>query len=168
MFPVKRDRHWLPDIFSDFFDNEWMARTNATAPAINVIETDKEYMVEMAAPGMTRDDFSIRINDRNQLIVTMEKHIEHGHRHFKHEGRSADDAHGREWDDADKSAAKQADGRFLRREFSYTRFQQAMILPENIRQERIAAKVENGVLSISIPKVRPHAEPVKERQISIK
>jgi HSP20 family protein len=87
MLPVRRDRGWLPDIFSDYFDNEWMMRTNATAPAINVIETDTEYKVEMAAPGMIRDDFSTRINDQNQLIVTMERQTENGCREIKPEAK---------------------------------------------------------------------------------
>ena len=38
MVPVKTNQNWLPSIFNDFFDNEWMSRANATAPAINVIE----------------------------------------------------------------------------------------------------------------------------------
>ena len=48
---------WLPDIFNDFFDTNWMARTNATAPAINVLEHDDKYELELAAPGLTKDDF---------------------------------------------------------------------------------------------------------------
>ena len=51
MVPVKTNQNWLPSIFNDFFDNEWMARANATAPAINVIENEKDYKVELAAPG---------------------------------------------------------------------------------------------------------------------
>jgi Molecular chaperone (small heat shock protein) len=47
--------------------------TNATAPAINVIETENEYKVEVAAPGMTKEDFNIKIDEDNQLVVTMEK-----------------------------------------------------------------------------------------------
>ena len=55
MMPVRRTQNWLPSIFNDFFDNEWMEKANATAPAINVLETEKEYKVELAAPGMTKD-----------------------------------------------------------------------------------------------------------------
>ena len=47
MMPVRRTQNWLPSIFNDFFDNEWMTRANATAPAINVIESEKEYKVEV-------------------------------------------------------------------------------------------------------------------------
>lgn len=54
MMPVRRTQSWLPSIFNDFFDNDWMVKANATAPAINVFETEKEYKVELAAPGMTK------------------------------------------------------------------------------------------------------------------
>jgi len=56
-----------------FFDNEWMAKANSTAPAINVMETDSDYKVELAAPGMTKEDFNIRIDEDNNLVITMEK-----------------------------------------------------------------------------------------------
>ena len=56
MMPTRKynNQNWLPSIFNDFFDNEWLTRANATAPAINVIESDKDYKVEVAAPGMTK------------------------------------------------------------------------------------------------------------------
>lgn len=73
MMPVRRNQAWLPSIFNDFFDNEWMEKTNATAPAINVTENNKEYNVEVAAPGMTRDDFNIHIDEENNLVISMEK-----------------------------------------------------------------------------------------------
>ena len=121
MMPVRRNQTWLPSIFNDFFDNEWMEKTNATAPAINVTENDKEYNVEVAAPGMTKEDFNIHIDEENNLVITMEK----------------------------KNDKKEEDGkRYLRREFSYTKFQQAMILPEDVEKEKISASVNNGVLDI--------------------
>ena len=75
MMPTKRNynQEWLPSIFNDFFDNEWMAKANATAPAINVIESDKDYKVEVAAPGMTKEDFNIHLSEDNELVITMEK-----------------------------------------------------------------------------------------------
>ena len=74
MLPMRRyHQSWLPAMFDDFFDNEWMKKTNATAPAINVMETEKAYKVEVAAPGMCKDDFDIHINKDNDLVITMEK-----------------------------------------------------------------------------------------------
>ena len=76
MMPVRRTQNWLPSIFNDFFDNDWMVKANATAPAINVLETEKEYKVELAAPGMTKDDFNVRIDEDNNLVISMEKKTE--------------------------------------------------------------------------------------------
>ena len=61
---------WVPSIFNDFFDTNWMGRTKATAPAINVIEKSDEYKVQVAAPGMTRDDFRIHRDEAGDLVIT--------------------------------------------------------------------------------------------------
>ena len=71
MLPTRRSQNWLPGIFNDFFGNEWMEKS--TSPAINIIENDKEYKVELAAPGLTKEDFNVRVTEENQLVVTMEK-----------------------------------------------------------------------------------------------
>ena len=76
MMPVRRTQNWLPSIFNDFFDNDWMVKANATAPAINVFETEKEYKVELAAPGMTKEDFNVHIDEENNLVISMEKKTE--------------------------------------------------------------------------------------------
>jgi HSP20 family protein len=141
MMPVRRTQNWLPSIFNDFFDNEWMAKANATAPAINVIESEKEYKVEVAAPGMTKDDFNIRVDEDNNLVISMEKKTE--------------------------NKEEKKDGRYLRREFSYSKFQQTMILPDNVDEGKIAAKVENGVLLIEIPKLSQDQIRKNERLIEI-
>lgn len=54
MIPVNRKNSWLPDVFNDFFDTDFMPKANATAPAINVKESEIDYEVEVAAPGMTK------------------------------------------------------------------------------------------------------------------
>ena len=74
MVPSRRNnRTWLPDIFNDFFDTEWMDRMNATAPAINVLEDENNYDLELAAPGMTKEDFKVHINEEGNLVIEMEK-----------------------------------------------------------------------------------------------
>ncbi|MBO8437494.1 MAG: Hsp20/alpha crystallin family protein, partial [Bacteroidetes bacterium] len=72
MMPVKKAQNWLPVIFNDFFGNEWIEHLakNAT-PAVNIIESDKMYEVEIAAPGLTKDDFNIHIDDDNRLVITV-------------------------------------------------------------------------------------------------
>ena len=142
MMPVRRNQNLLPSIFNDFFDNDWMEKANATAPAINVFETEKEYKVELAAPGMTKDDFNVHIDEDNNLVITMEK---------KNESKEED----------------KKEGRYLRREFSYSKFQQTMILPEDVDKEQIAAHVENGVLNIELPKYTEQEKAKSKRVIDI-
>jgi HSP20 family protein len=125
---IRRNQNWLPDVFNDLFNNDWMLKANATAPAINILETENEYKIEVAAPGMTKDDFSVRIDDDNNLVVAMEKQM--------------------------GNAEEKKVSHYLRREFSYSKFEQRMILPKNVDKEKIVAKMENGVLNVSIPKLR--------------
>ncbi|HAC20925.1 MAG TPA: heat-shock protein [Porphyromonadaceae bacterium] len=139
--PIRRSQNWLPGIFNDFFGNEWIEKASANAPAINIIEDDHNYKVEVAAPGLTKDDFNVKIGQDNQLIVSMEK---------KQENK-----------DEDKN------GKYLRREFSYSHFQQSMLLPDNVEKDKIEAKVENGVLSILIPKKDLTQQPPKATNIEI-
>lgn len=134
MMPVKRSQNWLPSIFNDFFGNEWVEKSGKTAPAVNIFETDTEYKVEYAAPGLTKDDFNIHVRNDNEMVISMEKKQEH--------------------------TEKDKKGTCLRREFSYNQFQQSMILPENAEMDKIEARVKNGVLTIQIPKkaVKENAE----------
>ena len=117
-------------------------KANATAPAINIRETETNYEVEVAAPGMTKEDFNIKIDNNNQLVVSMEKKEEH------EEGKK--------------------EGRYLRREFSYSKFQQALILPDDVEKDKIEAKVEHGVLTITLPKQVITPESKEGKTIEIK
>jgi HSP20 family protein len=127
-----------------------MPKANATAPAINVFETEKGYKLELAAPGMTKEDFNVRIDEDNNLVVNMEK---------KCECRK---------DDKEEKRDEKREGRYLRREFSYTKFQQTMILPDNVDKEKIAASVENGVLTVSLPKFTAEEAKKAQKQIEIR
>ena len=145
MRQLQRTNGWLPEIFNDFFDNTWMPKANATAPAINVSESEKNYTVELAAPGMKKEDFSIEINEDNDLVVKMEKKEEHN----------------------DEQKDPKENVRYLRREFAYSKYQQTLILPEDVDKTKIEAKVENGVLTVTLPKVVVKEEPKASRQIKI-
>ena len=138
-------QHWIPSIFNDFFNNELLVRNSSTAPAINVLETDKEYKVEVAAAGMCKDDFKISIDGDNDLTIRMEKNC------------SSDNCNcgcEKEKEEKEKKADEKCEckGRYLRREFSYTKFQQTLVLPEDADTTKIEAKVKHGVLRIYIPK----------------
>ena len=143
MMPSKRmynnDQNWLPTFFNDFFDNDWMMKTNATAPAINVVESEKDYKVEVAAPGMKKEDFNIHLGDNNELIITMEQKNENKEEHKK----------------------------YLRREFAYSKFQQSFVLPDNIEKEKISASVNDGILTIELPKQAPEEKAKVNRVIEI-
>ena len=138
---ARRNQNWLPSIFNDFFDNDWMERTSATAPAINVKDSKDEFLIEVAAPGMTKDDFNVHIEGDDSLVICMEKKNE--------------------------SKEEKKETRFLRREFSYSQFQQTMILPDDVDKEKIEAKMENGVLHINLPKLSVEQQQKSKRVISI-
>ena len=137
----KQNQAWLPTIFNDFFNDEWFPLRATTVPAINVKEFDKEFVVELAVPGMTKEDFQVKVNDRDQLVVSVEKK--------------------QEINEDEKSA------KYLRREFNYTRFEQTLLLPENIDRESITAKAKHGVLKIKLPKLDtvPEKEPTRVIEI---
>ena len=138
MTPMRRyEQNWLPEIFNDFFANDWMTRTNSTAPAINAIEDDKDYKVEVAAPGMNKEDFKVNVTDDNYLVLTMEKK--------------------NECEDEDRKK------RYLRREFSYRKFERSFALPDDVDKDGIKATVNNGILTIEMPKVE-----FTERQPAVK
>ena len=137
---MRRNAAWLPSVFNDLFDTDFMPKANCTAPAINVKETDKAYIVELAAPGMKKEDFNVHINDEGNLIVKMEQ---------KEEKK-----------DEDKNA------RYLRREFSYGKYEQTLILPDDVNKDQIAAKVEHGVLTVDLPKIVEEKVKVS-RQINV-
>ncbi len=125
--PVKKNsQQWLPALFNDFFGNEWMRSTSCNVPAVNIRECPTCYKVELAAPGLKKENLKVNINDENQLVVSV------------HNPREED--------------LKDDQGKYLRREFSYTQFQQTMLLPDNVEKDKIEAKAEDGVLTITIPK----------------
>ena len=139
------DQNWFPTLFNDFFDNDfWMTSTkkNVTAPAVNVIDEEKDYKVEVAAPGMTKEDFQIKLDQDNNLIIALEKKTQN--------------------EDHDKKNHK-----YLRREFSYSKFQQAFTLPDNVEKDKITAKMNDGVLTIDIPKKEPAPVVDTSRMIDI-
>jgi HSP20 family protein len=140
MMPTKRT-NWLPGIFNDFFGNEWVERPSVASPSVNIIENEKAYTVEIAAPGLTKKDFRIDVHDDNRLIVSVEKKSE-----IKEEDRG---------------------NKYLRREFTSSSFRQSMILPDNVDREQIKAKVNDGVLNIEIPKIQKEEKAQTVRQIEI-
>lgn len=129
---------WLPEVFNDFFDNTDKVPAKATAPAINVLETPTSYIVELAAPGLRKEDFNINVNQEGNLTIKMENHR--------------------------KATEEQA--HYLRREFSYTTYEQTLILPDEVDKSKIGARVADGILTVTLPKIQQQEQKVG-RQIEI-
>ena len=145
MLPVLNSNYWFPTMFDEFFNNEWMPKAKATAPAVNVKEDAKAYTMEIAVPGVKKEYCRVNINADGNLEVAIENKLEH-----KEEEKSEDKKE-----------------HYLRREFSYSNYQQVYALPEDIVKEEISAKVEHGVLTITMPKEKPVEEKKIQRQVEI-
>ena len=125
---LMRTNGWLPTVFENFFNNDFMPRVNTTAPAVNVKEDESAYTMELAAPGIKKEYCRVSINDDGNLCIAIENKMEHKDEDKKHH--------------------------YLRREFSYSNYEQNYTLPEDVDKEGIAAKVENGILTVTLPKVK--------------
>ncbi len=126
-----RNQGWIPTVFNDLFNDNWMSTIKhcGTPPAINVSEDQTGYKVEVAAPGMTKDDFKIQLTTDGDIVISMEK---------KNETQAC----------SDKDTKKT----YLRKEFCYSKFEQRFSLPDNVEKPKISANMADGVLAINIPK----------------
>ena len=141
LYPVLRDmNNWLDNDFDDMLNTSWMPRMNVTAPAINVKENDKEYEVELAAPGTTKDDFKVNVDKDGVLNIKMEH--------------------------KDEKQQENSTVRYLRREFSYSNYEQALTLPEDVEKDKIEAKVNNGVLHITLPRTQKAEKETKRIEVA--
>jgi HSP20 family protein len=134
----------MPSLFDDFFgpwsnlfDNGWNVPA-LNAPAVNIVDQPTEYLLTMAAPGMKKEDFKIDV-DGNMLTISSEK----------------------EENKEDKNK------KFTRKEYSYSSFSRCFSLPEEIKQEDINAKYEDGVLKISLPR-KEEAKKAASKKIAVK
>ena len=148
MLPSRRfnSQFGLTDFFNDFFENKALEKVTGTAPAMNVMENEKEYKLEVAAPGMCKDDFKVHLNKDGNLIIEMEK------KDCGCKGKEDD----------------KKECRYLRKEFSYSKFSQTLLLPDNADKENIEAQVNNGVLKVVIPKLEKVKAEDEKREIEIK
>ena len=118
---------WMPTLFEDFLNTDFMPRANSTAPAVNVKESENAYTMELAAPGIKKEYCRVSINDEGNLAIAIENKVEH-----KHEDKSH---------------------HYLRREFSYSNYEQNYSLPDDVERDKISAKVEDGILTVTMPKM---------------
>lgn len=148
MLPARRfsNQYGLTDFFNDFFDGRAVEKVSGNTPAVNVIENDKEYKLEVAAPGMCKDDCKVHLNKQGNLVIEVEK-----------------TNCGCKGKDEDKKECK-----YIRKEFSYSKFSQTMILPENADKDGIEANVSNGILFVKIPKTTKEQVDDEKRVIEVK
>ena len=114
----------LDRFFRNDFLNFWDGNID-TVPSINISEEKGAYKIEMAAPGLKKEDFSIDV-DRNMLTISCEKETEN------------------------KTGGEKDN--YSRREYNYTSFSRSLSLPENVDSTKITAKYNDGVLLLSVPK----------------
>lgn len=134
---IRRNGDLFPSVFSDFFSTQPLlganffdvdfdllpARLGVNVPLANVTETDKDYLIALAVPGMKREDFKVEM-ENGQLSISAEK----------------------------KEEKKESDKEYTRQEYSYESFCRTFSLPDNSKPEKIVAKYENGVLNVTVPK----------------
>ncbi len=144
MLPRKFQNTTVPSFFDRFFNDDmfdWSTRhfsnTNTTIPSVNIKENDDAFEVEMAAPGLKKDDFKIEL-ENDVLTVSCEK----------------------------KEEKNETKKRFSKQEFSYQSFSRSFTLPNTVKHEQISAKYDDGILNINIPKTE-EAKPKPPKQISI-
>lgn len=137
----------MNSFFDDFFSQDFMDWNSknftvegATLPSVNLRETDKEYYIEMAAPGMKKEDFKIELS-HNLLTISAEKKDENSEKHEKEH--------------------------FTRWEYHYSAFKRSFSLPKTAENERIEASYEHGILQVHIAKKEEAVKPVP-RIISVK
>lgn len=135
----------FPSLLDRFFEGDWMdwsnsnySTTNTTLPAVNLKETDNEYQIELAAPGMNKKDFKINL-ENERLTISSER----------------------------KDEKIEKKGKYSRREFSCQSFQRSFTVPENVVDgDKINAKYSDGILHITLPK-REEVKPKPAREIKI-
>ena len=141
MLPVMFKNSWFPTVFDDFLNTDFLPRANATAPAVNVKEDEKAYTMEIAAHGIKKEFCRVNINEDGNLCIAIENKLEH-----KEEDKKS---------------------HYIRREFSYANYEQNYSLPEDVDKDKIAAKVEHGILTIALPKLKKEEQKKLTKAIDI-
>ncbi|GGW79485.1 Hsp20/alpha crystallin family protein [Salegentibacter mishustinae] len=141
----RNEANWQPSVFDDMFKTDWLGGTTnvnsigTSIPAVNIQETEESFSVEVAAPGKTKEDFNIEL-ENDVLTISSE--------------------------DKKENESTERNGRYTRKEFSYSTFKRAFSLPDSVDSEKISAQYNNGVLEILLPK-REEAKVQAKRMIEI-
>ena len=133
---LMKSNGWFPTMFDDFFNTDFMPRANNTAPAVNVKESEKAYTMELAAPGIKKEYCRVGINDEGNLTIAIENKQEHKHEDSHHH--------------------------YLRREFSYSNYEQNYELPDDVVKDE--AKAEAIKAAIKREKIKARFESSERKQ----
>jgi HSP20 family protein len=123
--------------FFDFANDFFIPRIGTTVPSVNIHETAKEFVFELAAPGLERKDFNIEL-DNHVLTISSEK----------------------------EEKKEEKENGYFRKEYSFNSFKRSFSLPENVKEAGIDAKYENGILKVTVPKAKETTTPTP-RKISV-
>ena len=140
-YASKRNQDWFPSIFNELLNDTFTPAKQFASPAVNVLENEKEYLIEMAAPGMNKEELCISIDNENELNIKLEKKNE--------------------------TKEEEKKNNYLRREFSYSSYQRSFIIPEEVDTEKIQASMKDGVLTVCLPKKEEKEKVPASRQIEI-
>lgn len=125
------------NIFNDFFEGEFLPtrrnRNFGSLPAANIKENEESFLIELASPGMTKEDFKIEL-DENLLTIRSEK----------------------------ESEKEEKENRYTKREFNYSSFVRSFTLPEEVDAENISATYAEGILKLEIPKKEIEVKKVRQ------
>ena len=136
----------LPSVFDEFFKpwNEWFDDSNLInrinkVPSVNITENGNHYNVSLAAPGLKKDDFKIDI-DGNMLTISSEK----------------------------EEKKEEKDEKYTRKEYNYSSFSRSFTLPEDVKQDGIDAKYEDGILTLKLPRKEDAKKATVTKRITVK
>jgi HSP20 family protein len=132
---------WLKDFFDveSMFPSKWKTSAANAFPAVNISETDKEFNVEVVAPGYKKDDFKVNVED-DILTISAESKSE-----------TTEEGNGKQ---------------YSRREYNFNAFTRSFRLPENAKDDAISASYNEGILALNIPKTETEIKVKKEIQVN--
>jgi len=126
----------MTDFFDNgrFFDSDWMKMMAVPpVPAVNIVENEKGFLIEMAAPGLTKKDFNIAI-ENGLLTISAEKKVE----------------------------KEEENKNYTRKEYSFEEFSRSFTLPENVSEDKIKAHYEDGILKLELAKMELAKMPARK------
>ena len=138
---IRKQTPFFPSLIDDFINTDWNLKAptfSGTVPSVNIKEFDSQFEIELAVPGMKKDDFEIEVEDGVLSISSTQEEEQFNEK-----------------------------GKFTRREFSYSSFRRSFTLPDSVNPKKIDATYKEGVLLVLLPKQK-EAQPQPKKLIKIR